>query len=225
MLANSTNTSYEQYTGGIPSPNPSYPQEVKTVKGYRNLFDTNNVTDSNTQHTFVNDILTVQSTGGTYNRINYNSTEVGNIIKANPNKTLKFSYENIDLSEFTSSNNVIVLLAWTESGTRKYFEILKKSGQNVVSTDVLIPSDTSTLTNIVLVVYTNNNNASNTDSKVVITKPMFYFVEDAINPPYVPYGNNYIYTTISDGINTNTPSGFFKITCFSKELGKTNSTR
>jgi len=39
----STATAYEEYTGGIPSPNPDYPQEVKTVKGYSNLFDKNNV--------------------------------------------------------------------------------------------------------------------------------------------------------------------------------------
>jgi hypothetical protein len=30
---------FEEYTGGQPSPNPDYPQEVKTVTGYRNLFD------------------------------------------------------------------------------------------------------------------------------------------------------------------------------------------
>lgn len=40
---NSTATSYQEFTGGIPSPNPDYPQEVKTVKGYRNLFDKDNV--------------------------------------------------------------------------------------------------------------------------------------------------------------------------------------
>lgn len=43
-LATIEDTTYEPYTGGIASPNPDYPQEVKTVKGYRNLFDEDNVT-------------------------------------------------------------------------------------------------------------------------------------------------------------------------------------
>ena len=30
---------YEPYTGGQPSPNPYYPQKIKTIKGIRNLFD------------------------------------------------------------------------------------------------------------------------------------------------------------------------------------------
>ena len=39
---------YEEYTGGIPSPNPDYPQEVKTVKGYRNLLNLNNLSAQTT---------------------------------------------------------------------------------------------------------------------------------------------------------------------------------
>ena len=34
---------YEPYTGGIPSPNPDYPQEITNVGGYDNLFDENNI--------------------------------------------------------------------------------------------------------------------------------------------------------------------------------------
>lgn len=34
---------YELYTGGIPSPNPDYPQEITNVGGYDNLFDKNNI--------------------------------------------------------------------------------------------------------------------------------------------------------------------------------------
>ena len=33
MLANSTDTSYEPYTGGIASPNPDYPQDIQVVTG------------------------------------------------------------------------------------------------------------------------------------------------------------------------------------------------
>lgn len=34
---------YEPYTGGIPSPNPDYPQEITNVGGYDNIFDKNNI--------------------------------------------------------------------------------------------------------------------------------------------------------------------------------------
>lgn len=50
--AGSTATSYEPYTGGIPAPNPDYPQPVQTVTGEqtvtvsgKNLWDTSNVID------------------------------------------------------------------------------------------------------------------------------------------------------------------------------------
>lgn len=35
--------SYEPHTGGIPSPNPDYPQEITNVGEYDNLFDKNNI--------------------------------------------------------------------------------------------------------------------------------------------------------------------------------------
>lgn len=40
-------TDIEPYTGGIPSPNPEYPQEIKTVQGITNLFDVNEYTLNN----------------------------------------------------------------------------------------------------------------------------------------------------------------------------------
>ena len=36
-------TGYEPYTGGIPSQNPDYPQEITNVGGYDNIFDKNNI--------------------------------------------------------------------------------------------------------------------------------------------------------------------------------------
>lgn len=42
-LGSSLSKTYEPYTGGIPSPNPDYPQEIINVGGYDNLFDKNNI--------------------------------------------------------------------------------------------------------------------------------------------------------------------------------------
>lgn len=44
-LGSSLSKTYEPYTGGIPSPNPDYPQEITNVGGYDNLFDKNNIID------------------------------------------------------------------------------------------------------------------------------------------------------------------------------------
>ena len=54
MIADDLDTTYEPYVGGSPSPNPDYPQEVKTVTGNNNvticgkqLFDKNNANKLN----------------------------------------------------------------------------------------------------------------------------------------------------------------------------------
>ena len=51
--------SYEPHTGGIPSPNPDYKQEITSVGGYDNLFDENNIISgsyvSDGKGTFVSD--------------------------------------------------------------------------------------------------------------------------------------------------------------------------
>lgn len=39
ILSFNENAEYEEYTGGTPSPNPEYPQEIKTVQGITNEFD------------------------------------------------------------------------------------------------------------------------------------------------------------------------------------------
>lgn len=43
LVSGSQEKDVEPYTGGIPSPNPDYPQEITNVGGYDNLFDKNNI--------------------------------------------------------------------------------------------------------------------------------------------------------------------------------------
>lgn len=85
----STAHTFEEYTGGIASPNPSYPQEVQTISGRqeveilgKNLFDTNNVleTDKNKR---------LNTSGGYYSEIGY---FVSNMIKIEPSTTYTISY-------------------------------------------------------------------------------------------------------------------------------------
>lgn len=59
LVSGSQEKDVEPYTGGIPSPNPDYPQEITNVGGYDNLFDKNNIISgsyvSDGNGAFVND--------------------------------------------------------------------------------------------------------------------------------------------------------------------------
>ena len=44
ILVKGTDTTFEPYVGGTSSPNPSYPQEINTIKGIENLIDITTVT-------------------------------------------------------------------------------------------------------------------------------------------------------------------------------------
>lgn len=66
----STATSYEPYCGGIPSPNPDYPQQIKNVTGNANVKIQNknllNIADGNTLTTKSFDITDFVEVGKTY---------------------------------------------------------------------------------------------------------------------------------------------------------------
>ena len=194
-----TNKSYEltQIEGNTTqdtTPTPTSPQPINVVSGLqevsivgKNLFNINNAIDGNTSYTFENDILTIQATGGNYNRIRLNATEVETIIKNNAGKTLKFRFDNLDLSQFDSSNTTIIQLTYSINGTNSYNRILAKNTSSPTGYtlyDFVIPSDTSGMSNFRLDIYTNNSSTTNNTSKVVITKPMFYFVEDSSYEEY-----------------------------------------
>lgn len=59
LVSGSQEKDVEPYTGGIPSPNPDYKQEITSVGGYDNLFDKNNIISgsyvSDGKGTFVSD--------------------------------------------------------------------------------------------------------------------------------------------------------------------------
>lgn len=61
----STATDYEPYVGGTPSPNPDYPQEIKTVSGIGNLFDKDNANILNANFSSIINTLTSNSSSRT----------------------------------------------------------------------------------------------------------------------------------------------------------------
>ena len=60
----SSETSYEPYVGGTPSPNPDYPQEIKSVSGIENLLNLDT-----TSYGYINDSGNVAGTGSHVNRL------------------------------------------------------------------------------------------------------------------------------------------------------------
>jgi len=147
------------------------------------LIDLNNLTNRNTTSTFSNDTLTVTSTSGTYNN---SQQPILNIIKNNPNKVLKFAYESVDLSSHTSSNNIIIQLELTIDGTNSWFTLgSKSSNTSLTLSNYTIPSDTSAFTRANIRIMTNNSSTDNTDSKIIITKPLIYLDSNNEYEPFV----------------------------------------
>lgn len=89
MIANGLNQTYEEYTGGQSSPNPDYPQEVKTVKGYKNLLDINE------EYTFTgNPTLSINIPAGTYyltNKSAVNSSDTNEVFVRFNNNNVRYN--------------------------------------------------------------------------------------------------------------------------------------
>ena len=190
------------------TPTPDNPVPVNVVSGGqevnvvgKNLFDISNSTPTKANFTFENDILTVQATGGNYNYIQLNPNDVERTIKENAGKTLKFRLDSLDLSQFDSTNDVIIQLAYSINGTNSYNRILERKTSSPTGykiTDFVIPNDTSGMSNFRFNILANNSATASSTSKVVITKPMFYFGEDSTYEEYkeqsyeINLGKNYI---------------------------------
>ena len=88
----STVTTYEQYTGGQPSPNPSYPQTVHTISGNNNVKVVNkNLFDGELE------LGTISGTDGT-NKTNDNYIRCKNYIPVEELTDYKFSTDNSSLT-------------------------------------------------------------------------------------------------------------------------------
>lgn len=155
-------TSYEPYTGGIPSPNPSYPQEVNTVKGYRNLFD----------------VATWVQKGNNSNYYSYT------------NNTLSINtLDTRSLQDFTETEKI-----YLPNGTY-YLSNIENAGIRIYNTNENSPVLTNEFTVTLGYIYLKL-----VSSSVITCNPMI--TKGTTELPYVPYGTNYIYTTITDGTNT-----------------------
>lgn len=123
---------------------------------------------SSTTSTFIEDTLVVSSTSATYNRVEW---DILNILQNNPSKTLKFGKQS-----YSSTNNVgSVQLRIKINNTNTYVQILNNN--------YTIPSDTTTITEAVFQVYSNNS-ATSLETTTTIVKPLLYFDNNNTYEPY-----------------------------------------
>ena len=179
MVANTTDTSYEPYTGGQPSPSPNYPQEIKTVKGYRNLFDK---TSSNYFNTYIGSV--------SHAITNIDSERYRTIyipIEGGKNYTITKKYGR------TLSMGTSIELPYKGLELNDYV---------VPSNNLKHTINTSSSANYLIVfIYSNVDYDDNLSIDDVINTLLI--TEGTEELPYVPYGNNYIAITNTNGTDTN----------------------
>ena len=159
-----TTTDYEPYTGGQASPNPSYPQEVKTVIGYRNLLD-NNIFKNKNFNTSTGEITTSD------NKLLINEEF---IVLPSGTYTLSLDYVNQSW-----------LLVYDDEGNfkRDYYQ----SSWNTQSEfEFTITNYHKIRIGFNRTINSARQNISNQYLKVMLSK------KSNIPLPYVPYGNNYV---------------------------------
>ena len=118
MLCKGTDTadtSFEPYTGGQPSPNPNFPQKIRTISGKikiiscgKNLFDIDNVNNLPTNSSAIKNTdqsvtYKIDSVGTWWNAVNY---RVDNI-KPETKYTFQFNVNNISISNGKKSRILI----------------------------------------------------------------------------------------------------------------------
>lgn len=170
-----------------PNPNPNYnpidiqidgKSEQTTTKGNQLLdFSKYDSSSSATMTlTFENDVLTTTCiASGPYMNFTWIITD---LIKANPGKTLSFTFDKYDASQATDSS--VNLQIYTGSNV-SYFGLVRADGTSVPYT---IPEDVSNISTVNFRILPNNL-ATPKASTLVITKPMLQFGTEKLD--YEPY--------------------------------------
>ena len=143
--------------------------EQNTTNGNQLLnFNLTPTKTSATTSTFIDDTLTVSSSSGTYKRVEW---DILSIIKNNPSRVIKFGKQ----SYSSTSNLGNVQLRIKINNTNTYVQILNNN--------YTIPSDTTTITEAVFQVYSNNSETS-LEATTTIVKPLLYFDNNNTYEPY-----------------------------------------
>lgn len=143
--------------------------EQTTYEGNQLLdFENPSSTTASTTSVFLNDVLTISSTSGSYRNASW---DVLTLIQGNADKTLKFVYETINDNPYKA-----VQIRIKNNGTNTYI--------NLLSENLIIPSDVSGITEAIISVFSNNSSTSR-EATTTITEPMLQF--GTIVKDYEPY--------------------------------------
>ena len=186
------------------TPSPSNPVEVKTVKGYRNLFD-----KSLTPFSLLNSTYQILDTGvraicsknestSANNAVRYIALDITNYV----GKTMTLSAHS--KSSSTNKGFMYLRLCTSNGGTSNTYpsQITEETLDGDLSVSYTIPSDIGDYHYLIVALYSTRNSAANKNDYVDYTN--LILAEGNTILPYIPYGINWVYTTISDGTNTKT---------------------
>ena len=159
----STYTEYEKYVGGIPSPNPEYPQDVNNVSGDnnvniigKNLFDMSNISYTNNWDTldvtFADGIIEFNGSNTSAGAIAQRYTRNGFVLPAG---TYTMSWRKVSGS-FNAGNNATALYLRKYSTTSgQDVEIATTNINRINSGDVIHQFTLSEDTEVAFEIYTN----------------------------------------------------------------------
>ena len=145
------------------------------------LIDFTTLSNSNTTNSFVNDILTVNTSSGTYANA---FKDITSIYKSNSSKVLRFDFTSLNSSTDLTGQNGYVRLRIVKTDN-------SVTNVNLVNTDKsisthTIPNDVSDISSTSLTIYANNTNTAMTNT-VTINKPILHF--GSTSTDYEPYTN------------------------------------
>lgn len=190
--------------GSDTKPTPDYPMTIHNVNEKNTIdilgenlidFSKGYTTYALTTYSFENDIMTLEGNStGTYNRVYFYITD---LIKNNPGKILSLFCESVDLTDYTSSNRLLLQLRIEKTSGISYYGLYYTDG----TYSYTIPNDTSDITSVSLNFYTNNSSTAGA-STVIWNKPMLQFGDTQI--PYKSYEGQNISANLS-------PNNLFKL--------------
>ena len=190
-------------TNDFPTPSPDYPQDVKTVTGYENLFDIGQISDY-TNTWYIEDIennslkIKVADNGITHTfKTNQNfSANKTYLISAKASVSyprIMIRLRKLDDSGW-ATNTDFTLDGWT------YNSYYNAWYSQVASRDVKISAN---IPNCLYWQIGFGWNSITGTTGTTQTLSNIQVVEGTEELPYVPYGNNYVYTAVSNGTDTN----------------------
>lgn len=166
-------------------PNPDYPVEVKTVKGYRNSFDESLITSKTVGSLTINNNGKINVTGTTTSNVNINYSF--HFTNADVGKTITFMV--------VGKTDGIENIGFKRNGTGVGLTVDASSSWKITN---VITQDMVDRVNQFMIYVKIYGESIDVDASFNVI-----LVEGTQELPYVPYGNNYVNVAVNDGTNTN----------------------